>query len=259
MTDLAKQADQLRWYHTIELPGGVVTKGLFDLRGLPEKIPIPQSLAGQRCLDIGTCDGFWAFELERRGAAEVVAIDLGDPSKRDLTVAVKKTRATSASKDTFALAHEVLGSKVAFRDCSVYDLNSGDFGEFDFVFMGSLLLHLRDPVLALTAVRTVAKGQFLSYDSISPMMTVLAPRTPAAKLHGNLRQEWWIPNTAGRKRELEAGGFEVLDSGRVSWVKRRGASRRVWTYRKRPFSAAMLAYLGVPHTWVLARRSTTAN
>jgi hypothetical protein len=28
-------------------------------------------------------DGFWAFEMERRGAREVVAIDLVDPSRHD--------------------------------------------------------------------------------------------------------------------------------------------------------------------------------
>ena len=36
---------------------------------------LPESLAGVRALDIGTFDGFWAFEMERRGA-EVVAIDI---------------------------------------------------------------------------------------------------------------------------------------------------------------------------------------
>jgi hypothetical protein len=34
-----------------------------------ERLPWPSSLAGMRCLDIGTMDDFWAFELERRGAA----------------------------------------------------------------------------------------------------------------------------------------------------------------------------------------------
>jgi hypothetical protein len=59
------------WYHTLELAPGVETAGFFDHRPLLRKLPIPASLAGQRCLDIGTFDGFWAFELERRGAAEV--------------------------------------------------------------------------------------------------------------------------------------------------------------------------------------------
>lgn len=66
---------QVAWYHTMELPSGV-TPGTFDTLDEREHVPLPASLAGKRCLDVGTTDGFWAFEMERRGAAEVVAIDV---------------------------------------------------------------------------------------------------------------------------------------------------------------------------------------
>src|SRR5579872_3409662 len=71
------------WYHTIELPGGIVTPGEYDHRPIVSKVPLPERLDGLRCLDVGTHDGFWAFEMERRGAAEVVAIDVEDPSELD--------------------------------------------------------------------------------------------------------------------------------------------------------------------------------
>jgi tRNA (mo5U34)-methyltransferase len=254
---LADRVAELAWYHTIELPGGVRTPGLFDLRHLPASLPIPPSLAGKRCLDVGTCDGFWAFELERRGADEVVAIDLRDPTQRDRTIAARRQEGegdASRALRTFALAHEALGSKVQWREMNVYDLTP-DFGTFDFVFMGSLLLHLRDPVRALEAVRGVVGGQFLSHDSISPMLTLLAPRTPAAKLHGHQRNEWWIPNRAGRVRELEAAGFRVERTGRTTFVKRTGIPLRPRSFRHAPFTAAMLATKGAPHTWVLATPS----
>jgi hypothetical protein len=38
----------------------------------------------------------------------------------------------------------------------------------------------------------------------------------------------------------------------VSWVKRRNVALRPQTFRRRPFSNALLAFRGVPHTWVLA-------
>src|SRR6059036_774868 len=79
----ARVAEVPEWYHTVELAPGVVTPGWFDLRDLPARLPIPADLTGLRCLDIGTFDGFWAFEMERRGAAEVVAIDLIDPDRWD--------------------------------------------------------------------------------------------------------------------------------------------------------------------------------
>ena len=63
-----------RGWHTIEFPDRTVSDGWWDFRPLSPKLPWPD-VSGKRCLDIGTADGFWAFELERRGAAEVVALD----------------------------------------------------------------------------------------------------------------------------------------------------------------------------------------
>src|SRR3712207_4951658 len=65
------------WYHTIDLPGGVTTPGAFDLRRIVHKMPWPE-VRGKRCLDVGTYDGFLSWEMERRGAAEVVAVDIPD-------------------------------------------------------------------------------------------------------------------------------------------------------------------------------------
>lgn len=61
----------------MELAPGVVTSGWFDLRPIVDRMPWPD-VRGKRCLDIGTYDGFLAFELERRGAAEVVCTDVDD-------------------------------------------------------------------------------------------------------------------------------------------------------------------------------------
>ena len=60
-----------------------MTAGWFDTRATVRKVPLPASLAGKRCLDVGTWDGFWAFEMERRGAESVLAIDLQDQDQWD--------------------------------------------------------------------------------------------------------------------------------------------------------------------------------
>ncbi|MFH4351513.1 hypothetical protein WAJ70_20705, partial [Acinetobacter baumannii] len=65
------------WYHTIDVVPGVTTPGWFDLRPVVDLLPWPD-VRGKRCLDIGTYDGYLAFELERRGASEVVAVDVED-------------------------------------------------------------------------------------------------------------------------------------------------------------------------------------
>ena len=40
------------------------------------KYQLPDNLQGCRILDIGAFDGFWSFEFEKRGASEVIALDL---------------------------------------------------------------------------------------------------------------------------------------------------------------------------------------
>ena len=92
MSDLRAQVAALRWYHTIDLGNGVVTPGLYDTPGECARVPLPASLEGRRCLDIGTADGFWAFEMERRGAAEVVALDIDDPDDYDWPGAPRRGR-----------------------------------------------------------------------------------------------------------------------------------------------------------------------
>ena len=83
---LRAEIDALEWYHTIEIAPGVETPGWFDTRSVLSQIPFPDDLRSKRCLDVGTFDGFWAFEMERRGADDVVAIDVLDPDKWDWPV-----------------------------------------------------------------------------------------------------------------------------------------------------------------------------
>jgi len=255
VTDLAEQVGSHIWYHCIELPSGVVTPGLFDTRGAAKKVPLPASLDGKRCLDVGTADGFWAFEMERRGAREVVAIDLIDPMKRDAAggrSAPVRAGDEAGRLTNFELARDALGSKVEWRNLSVYDLASADVGEFDFVFMGSLLLHLRDPVGALAAIRSVTRGEFLSYDTVSPWLTVLHPRMPVARLKGT-EIDWWTPNVAGLRRMIEAGGFEIVRAGGLSFQGWRGKEFRLRPLLKHPVTMLMLRFVGVPQSWVFAR------
>src|SRR5688572_1734974 len=144
VTGLAEEVAGRTWYHTIALPDGVVTRGFYDTQSAVDKVPLPDSLAGKRCLDIGSCDGFWAFELERRGASEVVGLDLADPRQRDWPGLGPPDEAADLgrARDSFTVAKEALASNVERVDLSVYEISPERLGEFDFVFIGNILLHL---------------------------------------------------------------------------------------------------------------------
>ncbi len=123
------------FYHSFRLPDGRLIEGIMPLEVLERRLgdfPIPASLAGKRVLDIGTWDGFFAFEMERRGA-EVVAVD-------------------GVEVEGFHIARQLLGAKAEYRVQSVYELSKQSNGVFDLVFFLGVLYHLKHPLLALERV-----------------------------------------------------------------------------------------------------------
>ena len=212
-------ASQELWYHTIEVAPGVVTPGWFDLRPVMKHIPWPD-VRGKRCLDIATYDGFLAFELERRGAAEVWATDLPnhedwDWLPRDRAKGVAYLDAIAGEKGRgFEIASELRDSKVQRRFMSVYQLDPEEVGKFDVVVCGSLLLHLRDPMRALDAIRRVCSGEFLSIEVVDVLGSILHPRRATLNLKG-INGQWTVPNSFGQRHMLEVAGFDVIESSRL--------------------------------------------
>ena len=73
----------LDWWHVIEVAPGAVTPGSWDLRPVVGLMSWPGSLCGLRCLDVGTMAASGHSSWSRRGAGEVVAIDLVDPARQE--------------------------------------------------------------------------------------------------------------------------------------------------------------------------------
>lgn len=207
------------WYHTIDLPDGRCTPGQFDTRAAPAEVPWPAEVADGRCLDVGTFDGFWAFELERRGAREVVAMDVDDPESLDWAFDHKVSgpagvRARRSERGPgFVQAAAALGSMARRISCSVYDLSPEVEGEFDVVLCGALLPHLRDPVLALERIRSVCTGVLIAVEAIDAVLEVTSPRRPVAHVRP-WHDQWWRVNSAGLSTLLDVTGFRVRVVGR---------------------------------------------
>jgi tRNA (mo5U34)-methyltransferase len=224
--DLRSRVQARQWYHTLELAPGVVTPGWFDTRGVARRLPFPP-LAGKRCLDVGTFEGFWAFEMERRGAAEVVAVDVLDSEDFDWPAVSRQVDVDAIAQrkgtgDGFDIAKQAVGSSVERVDCSVYDLRPDRIGRFDFVYVGSLLIHLRDPVGALERVRGVCGGQMMSVDTYDVGLTASHPRQAVASLDGEGRPYWWKANLASLRQMITVAGFRI-DSGPKPFMMPTGA------------------------------------
>jgi tRNA (mo5U34)-methyltransferase len=261
--DLRADIAERQWYHTLELAPGLETPGWFDLRDLAPLIPIPPSLEGKRCLDIGTFDGFWAFEMERRGAGEVVAIDVLDPRRWDWPAgseeaAIEAIGRRKAQGEGFEVARQALGSSVQRHELSIYELDPGQIGSFDVVYIGSLLLHLRDPIGGLERVRSVCEELLVLVDAIDLARSILHPRTALTTLEGIGRPWWWKPNQAALVRMVEAAGFELVGRPRRVFMKP-GAGHPSPRFQPRallnPFGReeTLRAWRGDPHAAIAAR------
>jgi tRNA (mo5U34)-methyltransferase len=221
---LAERVERLPWYHTHDLGGGVVTNGMFDHRPVVDRYLMPADLSGMRCLDVGTMDGFWAFEMERRGADEVLAADLGGPDDLDWPPRwrEKVTPELDETKEQrFELAHTALGSHVQRVVRSVYELDS-DLGSFDLIFCGDVLVHLKDPITALQRIRGVCRGCTIV---CTPIKRFRFSRRPLAEFDGIEEFQWWLPNEAALERMMRAVGFDRVDQGPSFELPARGGGK----------------------------------
>jgi len=130
------------WYHVFEFAPGVVTPGTGNSPGLLAQLKLPQDMSGMRVLDLGARDGFFSFECERRGAAEVVPVDY-----------------VNLERTGFSVAKQILGSRLDLIHENIYNLTPEEYGQFDIVLMLGLLYHLPDPMRALDIVFRLLKPQ----------------------------------------------------------------------------------------------------
>ncbi|MGH2953228.1 MAG: class I SAM-dependent methyltransferase [Solirubrobacterales bacterium] len=257
----SREVAALRWYHTIELPGGVLTPGEYDLRPIVDRLPWPASLAGMRCLDIGSRDGFYAFHMERLGADEVVSLDIADPDLMHFPGSRPPVAEIQAELDAgnraFETARTALGSRVERSHAGIYAATRERLGSFDFAVIGTLLHHLRDPARALAAARGVVDGGLLVNEAIIPGVASLS-RRPLAELVVSASPFWSTANPAGLRRMVETAGFEVLEVGRPYLVPNGPGARRLafgeyFAHPLRDLPRRLLLRRGAPHAWLLAK------
>ncbi len=246
-TDLQQRVAAHRWYHSIDLGDGVVTRGIDDTPVRLARLQLPGSLAGRTVLDIGAWDGFFSFECERRGAARVVAADYYSWHGPGW-----------GAKAGFELAREALGSRVEDVDIDVMDLAPERVGTFDVVLFLGVLYHLRHPLLALEKIAAVTRGTLI-LETVVDLVGLGRPAMafyPARELNDD-PTNWWGPNQAAVVGMLKSVGFdEVRVVTRAPGAAYRGA-RAVWhrVRGRNDLAAAFRQDRAVFH----ARKSTSAQ
>ena len=203
------------WFHNLVLDG-IETAPNHFLGDYPRQkfqrfgAAIPVDLSGKSVLDIGCNAGFYAFEMKRRGAARVVAVD-------------NNPRYLAQAK----LAAEVLGHDIELRQMDVYRV--GELRErFDLVIFMGVLYHLRHPLLALDRLHDHVVGDMLLFqsmlrgpDAVDVEVDYPFENTDVFERPGHPAMyfvehryagdwtNWWIPNRAGVEGMLRSAGFRI--------------------------------------------------
>ena len=203
--ELQSRVDALRWYHTIDLGQGVVTKGVDNSAERLSRLDFPKDLSGRSVLDIGAWDGFFSFEAERgtrRASSRPIttrgtASD-GEPETGKLDSSWRATFWDRAFRTLMPTSWICLPRRSA-RSTSC-------------LFLG-VLYHVPNPLLALERVASVT-GDLLVLETVVDMVGV---RRPAAAFYpgrelNNDPTNWWGPNHAAVEGMLRSVGFDRVRS-----------------------------------------------
>jgi tRNA (mo5U34)-methyltransferase len=227
--DLAERVGAISWYHSIDLGGGIVTPG-----NPPDTRMVARGLCdvrSKKVLDIGAWDGFWSFLCERRGAANVFAMDhyawsvdfaarleyweecekKGEVPDHRLDFSEFWRPEELPGRAGFDLARQALGSSVQPVVADFMNVDPAELGQFDVVLFLGVLYHLREPLTALEKVRSLTKG--VAVIETEAVAILGMPHASLLEFHdgGGLRGDytnWFVPTEAALHAMCKAAGFK---------------------------------------------------
>jgi hypothetical protein len=209
------------FYQSIELPGIGLVKGSWDHRETASNYLGHADFKGRQVLDVGPANGYFSFEMERRGA-KVTALDLGPNGDWDAVphpyldqdaVRANLRENVRRVENAFWLAHRLLKSRVKLLHGSVYD-TPALVQPVDIGLMGNVLQHLRDPFRAIQRVAEVVTDTLIITEAVwdTDETFLVTPRMqliPSADTP-NCNHSWWQVSPALIVQILRLLGFAQL-------------------------------------------------
>lgn len=202
------------WFHSLSLPNGETTAGEKPAAVLAAEAEVVfrPGVAGKRVLDIGAWDGFFSFEAERRGAAQVLATDHFCWSGEGW-----------GTKAGFDYARRRLGSAVTSLDIDVPRIAPETVGLHDVVLFLGVLYHVKDPLAALERAASVT-GELLVVETATALDILPWPvmRYYSGTELNDDPTNFWAPNRRcleGMTRDLGFSRIEMTGhpSTRPHW------------------------------------------
>ena len=193
------------WYQTIELSGGITTRGSVDSR---QRMHFLEGIdpRGKRVLDIGCNSGAYSLWAKRNGAREVIGIDLLDKRLEQARrlAAHEKLDITFSNRDLFTL-HELGTFDLVMCFAVVTEIQNvfGALGAISRVIGKRALLELSlaKPIAYVSSSKNFRRG----YDGLSRRTAVCEPRRTK---HG-----WMIDPSLDVLRAVLGSEFKVKQLG----------------------------------------------
>jgi tRNA (mo5U34)-methyltransferase len=229
---LAEVLSSREWFHWFDFGDGLVATGRDPSARKLAALELPD-LAGRTVLDIGTFDGYFAFESERRGAARVVA--------NDHWVWIWPG---GHARGNFELVHALLDSRVEMLEAPVEVLDGNAQGTFDVTLFLGVLYHAPDMLGYLRRVRSVTSGM-LVLETLVDALDVDRPTAvfyPPGSIPGDDSNHWG-PNPACVEAMLRRAGFSRVERKSLWFANALGEPGRRRSSR-RPTNGRM-----VFHAW----------
>ena len=207
------------FYHKMDIPGYGTVEGDWDLRSREKTYLGNVDVAGKRVLEIGPANGQLTFAMERMGA-DVTTYDLSEDDEWDVVPYAgtdikeyhrSRRKNLLAVSNGFWLAHKAFNSKAKLAYGKVYDVPD-EIGMFEICTFGTMLLHLRDPFLALQRVTAHASETAIITDMLPkfssdlPLDRRLVEFLPNSALREPY-ETWWLISPELNAEFLRILGF----------------------------------------------------
>jgi tRNA (mo5U34)-methyltransferase len=229
VSELAELFEQGVWYHRI-VHEQLKSNGAYDLQDYLQHYAFDADYAGKSIMDVGCSDGFFSLLFKQRGASRVLGVDSNRydgspaiaPSLRSVEHYRRKYLSYRDEFERFGTIYRRFGLSqpnkllllaklkrldVEFQNGSVYDLK--EFGQFDMVFCGDLLEHLKDPITAIEQIYSATRQKAIisCSSAMRPTLRARLLRRPLLTYRGH-----------------QAGGsfFEISEQALVAMCKAAG-------------------------------------
>lgn len=163
--------DDCYFYHTMDIPGHGLVTGEWDLRGCEYQYLGGVNFKNKRVLELGPASGFLTNYMERQGA-DLVVRDLSEDfswdtvpfSGMDYELADKNRRDhLRRLNNGFWFNHRAHESAAKVTHGTIYTVPE-EIGTVDIATFASILLHVRDPFLALQSAAKLVREKIIVTD-----------------------------------------------------------------------------------------------